>query len=154
MGTERVGCAPFPGDVPAWTRGDWRKSIQYFYRGMAAGLEIEANRLQFSDIAPLTLDNIGRYIQTLPLFAWRGMGFSAFPWLSILLTISAFALIFTRLWPFAVLTLSTHLFHLLFTHNIPRFHAIELGVMIVSMTYLLDMALTLAKNRFSGKDGK
>lgn len=154
MGIKDVGYTYFEGDVPLWTRGDWHKSIQYAYRGMAAGLEIEANMLKFSDIAPLTLDNIGRYIRTLPLFAWRGMGFTAFPWLSILLTISAFALIFTRLWPIALLSLSSNLFHILFTHNIPRYHAIELGVMIFAMAFFLDMALTLAMNRVSGKDGK
>jgi 4-amino-4-deoxy-L-arabinose transferase-like glycosyltransferase len=154
MGIERVECTYFPGDVPLWTRGDWRKSIQYAYRGMTAGLEIEANMLKFSDIAPLTLDNIGRYIRTLPLFAWRGMGFTAFPWLSILLTISVFFLIFTRLWPIALLSLSSNLFHILFTHNVPRYHVFELGVMIFAMAYLLDMALTLAMNRVSGKDGK
>ena len=152
MGTEKIGCAPFPEDIPPWSRGDWRKSVQYFFRGMAAGQEIEANSLRFADIAPLSIDNIVRYVQTLPFFAWRGMGFSAFPLLSIVLTISAFTLIITRLWPFAVLTLSTHIFHVIFTHNIPRYHAIELGVMILSMTYLLDVALTSAINRVSGKD--
>lgn len=154
MGIEKVDGTFFPGDVPAWTRGDWSKTVQYFYKGMAVGEELEANALRFSDIAPLTFDNIVRYLQTLPLFAWRGMGFSAFPWLSILFTISAFALIVTRLWPCSVLVLSTHLFHLLFTHNIPRYHAIELGLMIFAMAYLLDNALTSAMNHVSGKDGK
>lgn len=154
MGAERVGCAPFPEDHTAMIKGAWRKAVQYFFRGMAAGQEIEANRIRFTDIAPLTFENIVRYLQTLPLFAWRGMGFSAFPWLSILFTIAAFALIFTRLWPCAVLVLSTHLFHLLFTHNIPRYHAIELGLMIFAMAYLLDNALTSAMNDISGKDGK
>jgi len=149
MGLEKVACAPFPEDVAAMREGDWRKAVQYFYRGMVAGQEIEDKRLRFADIAPLSFDNIMRYIRTIPLFAWRGMGFSVFPWLSIFLTISAFALIFTRLRPFAVLTISTHLFHLLLTHNIPRYHAIELGVMIFAMTYLLDKVLTLVINRVS-----
>jgi len=144
MGLEKVSRTFFPEDIAALSEGDWRKAVQCRVKGRVIGLEIEANRLRFTDITTLSLENMVRYVQTLPLFAWRGMGFSAFPWLSILLTISAFSLIFTRLWPLAVLALSSHLFHLLFTHNIPRFHAIELGVMIFATAYLLDMAFTLA----------
>jgi 4-amino-4-deoxy-L-arabinose transferase-like glycosyltransferase len=156
MGGAKVSCAPFPEDHAPFRKGhteeDWRKAVQYFFRGMGAGHEIEAGRLRFSDIAPLSFDNGVRYIQTFPLFAWRGMGFTAFPWLSVLLTLSAFALIFTRMWPVAVLTLTTCIFHIIFTNNIPRYHAIEIGVLILSMTYLLDIAFTSAIKRLSRRN--
>jgi hypothetical protein len=145
MGMERVGCEPFPEDTAAITSGvDWRGAVQYFYRGMAAGREIEAGRLNLTDLAPLTWQNVERYAVTLPLFVWRGWGFSAWPWLSLLLMMALVAACFTDVWPFAITALSAHLFHILLTHNIPRYHAIEIGVMVAAAAYVVDAVLDSA----------
>jgi len=135
MGTEKVKCTPFPEDL---AQGTYDKKIQYFYRGTAAGQAIEADLLKFLDITRIDLHLLSNYLETLPLFLWRGMGFTGHPLLSIGITISLFMLIFTPLWPFAVLAIASHIFHIFLTHNLPRYHSIELGVMIFAATYWLD----------------
>jgi len=148
MGIERVGASPFAQDITAMNGGDWRCAVQYFYQGMALGRELEAGHHRLSEVAPFSLDNLARYVKTLPLFAWRGLGFSGFPILSILLTVSMFFLLMTRAWPLAVLAIASHVFHLALTHNIPRYHAVELGVMIMSMVYFFDEALGFICDRW------
>lgn len=137
MGTERVPCTPFAGDLPP---APWQQRVQYFYRGFAAGEEMEAGRLRFADITPLNGHLISRYLITLPLFAWRGMGFSGYPLLSIALTLSLFALCFTRYRAFSLPAATAHLFHLALTHNIPRYHIAELGVMLVAAVWLTGLS--------------
>ena len=143
MGIEKVTADAFPSDIAATNAHDWTKAVQYFFRGYIAGGEIEANQLKLANIASLSFENVMRYIQTLPLFAWRGVSFSGFPFLGLFLSISMFSLAFTRLWPFAILGISTHVFHTLLTHNIPRYHIIELGIMIVAATYFIDKIFKL-----------
>jgi hypothetical protein len=134
MGTKRVHCAPFPEDAYF---PDWTSKVQYFYRGYYAGVMMEQNRAGFTDITRFDLNFLKNYIKTLPLFAWRGFGFSDFPLISVLISLSVFGLLFTSYWPFALLCVSSQLFHIFLTHNIPRYHAVEFPVLIISATYLL-----------------
>jgi len=100
---------------------------------------IEENRLKYSDIGSPTVENAVRFAKTLPLFAWRGMGFSNYPLLSIMLSLSVFLAFFTRYRALSIIALSTNGFHVILTHNIPRYHAIELGVMFLTMALLFDV---------------
>lgn len=151
MGTRKVGCAPFPEDL---AQGAWDNKIQYFYRGFAAGKALENNQLKITDLAAFNLDALMKYIETLPIFAWRGIGFSDFPVLSILLSIALFALVFTPLRTFALLAIAAHLFHVLLTHNIPRYHAIELAVMIVAGGYWLERLASFVLRIVWGRSSK
>ena len=134
MGTVKVECAPFPIDI---SESNWDSKIQYFYKGYLAGQMIESNTLKFNEIFVFNSEFVKKYFNTLPLFAWRGFGFSNYPSLSIILSLSIFALAFTRYWPLALLCISSQLFHILLTHNIPRYHAIEIPVQVLSVTFLL-----------------
>lgn len=134
MGSHKVNCEPFPEDVYS---SDWASKIQYFYRGYSAGQLIEKNQLNLTDIANFDFKFVKNYLKTLPLFAWRGFGFSDYPFLSVIISFSVFGLLFTPYWPFALLSISSQLFHIFFTHNIPRYHAVEFPVLVFSAIYLL-----------------
>jgi 4-amino-4-deoxy-L-arabinose transferase-like glycosyltransferase len=144
MGTERVPCTAFAEDQPP---APWQQRIQYFYQGYAAGEEMEAGRLRFADITPLNGYLVSSYLVTLPLFAWRGMGFSGYPVLSILLTFALFALCLTRYWAFSLLAATASLFHLALTHNIPRYHTAESGVMLVAIVWLVGLIAARLQHR-------
>jgi len=134
MGSKRVQCAPFPEDAYF---PDWTSKFQYFYRGYYAGEMIEKNRLSLSDIARFDTSFVKKYLKTLPLFAWRGFGFSDYPLLSVIVSFSVFGLLFTAYWPFALLCVCSQLFHIFLTHNIPRYHAVEFTVLIFSAVYVM-----------------
>lgn len=134
MGTVKVKCTPFAEDMYS---SDYTSKIQYFYKGFLAGELIEKNKLGFGDIAKFDVELIKKYIQTLPLFMWRGFGFSDYPLVSICISIAIFGLLFTQFWPFAILCISSQLFHILLTHNIPRYHAVEFPVLVASTIFLL-----------------
>ncbi len=134
MGSKRVNCSPFPQDA---YHPEWTSKFQYFYRGYYAGVLMEKNRAGFTDITRFDLSFFKNYLKTLPLFAWRGFAFGDYPLLSVLISLSAFGLLFTSCWPFAILCASSQLFHIFFTHNIPRYHAVEFPVMIFSAVYLI-----------------
>ena len=134
MGLTRVMCEPFPEDVYS---SNWKSRIQYFYRGYYAGRLMEKNQLSFKDVAVFDFKLAQKYLKTLPLFAWRGFGFSDYPLFSVIVSFSLFGLLFTPYWPFAVLCVCSQLFHIFLTHNIPRYHAIEFPVLVFSAVYLL-----------------
>ncbi len=123
--------------MPEELGGDWRSKIQYFNQGYAAGLLIEQNKLKYYDIAKYDFHFFKKYILTLPLYAWRGFSFSAYPFISLAISLSVFALLLTKYWPFALLCVSSQIFHIFFTHNIPRYHAIEIPVLISSLVFLI-----------------
>lgn len=134
MGTIKVKCAPFQEDI---SKSDYASKIQYFYKGYSAGQLIEKNQLSLNDIAVFDIKFVQNYLETLPLFAWRGFGFSDYPLLSLIISFSIFGLLFTQYWPFALLCVSSQLFHIFLTHNIPRYHAVEFPVLASSAIYLL-----------------
>jgi hypothetical protein len=134
MSSKRVHCAPFPEDAYF---PDWTSKIQYFYRGYYAGVQMEENQATFIDITRFDLKFAKNYVKTLPLFAWRGFGFSDFPLLSVMISLSVFGILFTSYWPFALLCVCSQLFHIFLTHNIPRYHVVEFPVLIFSAIYLL-----------------
>lgn len=134
MGTKRVHCGPFPEDAYF---PDWASKVQYFYRGYYAGAQMEENQATFTDITRFDFKFAKNYVKTLPLFAWRGFGFSDFPLISVMISLSVFGLLFTSFWPFALLCVYSQLFHIFLTHNIPRYHAVEFPVLIFSAIYLL-----------------
>ena len=84
----------------------------------------------------------------LPLFAWRGMGFSDYPFIAILLSISPIILLATRYWSFSLLCVSSWMFHIALTHNIPRYHATLFPIMIVSLMFLFHLLLIKFKFKF------
>jgi hypothetical protein len=129
MGSKRVSCAPFPEDAYF---PDWASKMQYFYRGYYAGVQMEENQATFADITRFDLKFAKNYVKTLPLFAWRGFGFSDFPLLSVMISLSVFGLLFTSFWPFALLCASSQLFHIFLTHNIPRYRDVEFPVLVFS----------------------
>ena len=134
MGTIRVRCEPFPEDIYST---DWKSKVQYFYRGHYAGRLIEKNQLSFKNIAVFDSKFAKNYLKTLPLFAWRGFGFSDYPLFSVIVSFSVFGLLLTPYWPLALLCVSSQLFHIFFTHNVPRYHAIEFPVLVFSAICLL-----------------
>ncbi len=134
MGKTRVRCEPFPEDVYAT---DWQDKVQYFYRGYYAGRMIEKNRLSFENVFTFDSSFVIKYLKTLPLFAWRGFGFSHYPLLSVMVSLSLIGILFTPYWPVALLSVFSQFFHIFFTHNIPRYHAIEVPVLVLSAMYLL-----------------
>ena len=134
MGKTRVRCEPFPEDVYAT---DWQDKVQYFYRGYYAGRLIEKNRLSFGNVFAFDFALAIKYLKTLPFFAWRGFGFSHYPLLSVFASLSVFGLLFTPYWSFGLLCVFSQCFHVFFTHNIPRYHAIEVPVLVFSAIYLL-----------------
>jgi hypothetical protein len=68
---------------------------------------------------------------------WREFGFSDYPLLSVIVSFSVFGLLLTPYWPFALLCVSSHFFHIFLTHNIPRYHAVEFPVLVFSAIFLL-----------------
>lgn len=139
MGEVVIPCARFGVDVAAAV--PWTDRIQYFYQGFAAGLEIGRGKLSFSDFMVINSSTITKYAKTYPLFLLRGVGFSGYPVLIILMTICMFATLFTPLWPLPILALSSHLFHVSLTHNIPRYHIFEIPIMTFCFVYCLKLIL-------------
>jgi len=134
MGLTRVRCEPFPEDIYS---SKWQSRIQYFYRGYYAGRLMEMHQLKFWDVAVFDFELVKKYLMTLPLFAWRGFGFGEYPLLSLMISLCLFVLLFTSYWPMALLCVSSQVFHILLTHNIPRYHAIEFPVLVFATVYLL-----------------
>lgn len=134
MGVEKVKCSPFKEDR---AKGQWDSKIQYFFQGFSAGKAIEANQMEFKDISAFDLQLLETYISTLPLFMWRGLGFTKYPLLSVAMVAALFLLAFSKCWPIAVIPISSHLFHVMLTHNLPRYHAVEFGVLFIALTYFL-----------------
>lgn len=145
MGVEKVKCAPFPEDLSQ----DYLSRTQLFYKGFHAGRGIEEGILRFSDIFEPDSNFFIKYIKTFPLFAWRGMGFSGYPSISIVISLSVLVLMFTRYWSFALLATSSWFFHATMTHNIPRYSATLIPIMILSATFLIYLMLIKYK-AFSG----
>lgn len=141
MGKPVIICnEPYPEDKEAVRSRKWQSAVQYFWDGMVAGREIEEGRMRLTDIAPLTPRTLGRYLLTFPLYAWRGWAFSGSPWLSLALSLSVFALLLTRWRAFSLFAAAAHLMHIALTHNIPRYHAVEFGVMFVALALVVDAA--------------
>jgi len=139
MGTVKVRCSAFPEDQYT---SDYSSKIQLFYKGFHAGQQIEEGNLRFADLFLSSPDFFMKYITTFPLFVWRGMGFSDYPLVAVMLTISTFALLFTRYWSFSLLCVSSFLFHVSITHNIPRYQATLFPIMIISFVFLIYLAIT------------
>ena len=148
MGIVKVKCTPFPEDLLP----EYSSRIQLFYKGLYAGQQIEKDELQFADIFDLNLEYFAKYIKTFPLFVWRGMGFSGYPFISIIISFSALLLLLTRYWSFSLLCVSSWLFHIAMTHNIPRYHAILFPVMILSFSLLIHLGEIKFKSLFRSKN--
>jgi hypothetical protein len=144
MGTRKVKCSAFPEDQDA---SDYSSNIQLFYKGFHAGQQIERGNLAFGDIFNPNPEFFIKYTKTFPLFAWRGMGFSDYPLIAFMISVSAFVLLLTRYWPVSLLSVSSWFFHVSFTHNIPRYHAVLFPIMIVSLVFLIHLLLKKHKSR-------
>ncbi|NDL64124.1 hypothetical protein [Acerihabitans arboris] len=145
MGTKKIPCSAFAEDSSATVA--WNKKIQYFYRGYAAGEAIEDGKLSFQDIAPFNLATIVKYLKTYPIFTLRGIGFSNHPILVLSMALCMFATLFTPLWPLSLLAVFSHIFHATLTHNIPRYHVIELPIMIIGFIYCIKKILDYLSGR-------
>lgn len=143
MGTQKVKCSPFPEDQVS---SDYSSKIQLFYKGVHAGQQIELGNLAFVDFLNPGPEFFIRYIKTFPLFAWRGVGFSDYPLVAIMISISAIVLLLTRYWSVSLLCVSSYLFHVALTHNIPRYHATLFPIMIISFVFLVYLGLIKYKS--------
>jgi len=149
MGEKKVSCAPFREDL---ANGDWQSKVQYFYRGYALGSLIDAGQLRFSDAIHIDTSMLRNYLETLPLFFWRGLGVSGFPWLALGLFLAEGLLLFTSRWPLALLSVSAHAFHVLLTHNMPRYHALEYPIMALSAVCLAASLLNWFREKRKAQD--
>ena len=141
MGTKKVKCSAFAEDASL----QYLSNIQLFYKAYHAGQEMEKGKLNFFDFFRPSSQFIITYIKTFPLFAWRGMSFSDFPVVAIIISISTLLLLFTRYWSFSLLGTSSWFFHVALTHNIPRYHATLFPIMIISFVLLIYLGLINSK---------
>jgi len=96
------------------------------------------------------LDYIINYIKTISLFFWRGLWFSGFWWLSLMLFVALlYGFTFLSLKALAILPLAANLFHLIFTYKMPRYHIIKLGAMLIYLTLMVEQIID--KNFYKNK---
>lgn len=133
MGTHKIPCSAFAEDASPSVA--WNSKIQYFYRGYAAGEAMEKGNLSFQDLGGFNVDTLAKYFKTLPIFTLRGLGFSDYPLLIIVMALCMLVTLRTPLWPFSLLAIFSHLFHVMATHNIPRYHGVEIPIMVICTFY-------------------
>jgi len=152
MASEIVRSTQFKGDILARSSGDYKSAIQLRVKGAVIGENIEQGKFKFLDYFHINAENIFRYTYLLPLYFWRGLCFSSFPVIALLLMLSQFLMVMTKLRGIVIISLSSHVFHLMFTHNIVRYHIVEFGIMLFCFVYFLDNLIDyLRNNLFLGK---
>lgn len=129
----KAQCEPFPQDIKAMASRSPDTAIQFFFKAMIIGNMIEAKKLTLSDAIHLDSRIVWRFLKTLPVFFYRGLWFTDSVAVCLILFGSMIAVAFGPFRSFVVIALTSHLFHVLASHNIPRFHLIEAGVGLICL---------------------
>jgi len=143
---ERVPCKAFPEDVKAVADQNPDEAIQLWYKGMITGQLLEAKKLLATEVFRPTLATIWRFLTTLPLFMYRGVWFTESILLCMICVVSLLALLFSEYRWISVIALSSCLFQVIATHNLPRFHLIETAVMLVAIVLVTNNLGSFLRN--------
>ncbi len=153
MGVRDIACSPFPGDGVAMDSLQPNAAEQVFFRGLSLGRVLDRDRRSVLSEIPLTADVLAGYAQTQSAVAWRGLWISGLPVLAVLALLGTVLALATRWWPIAALAVLAHAVHAFTTHNIPRYHAVEIGLWCLCCALLVGHLLRPRATKETNKAG-